>query len=398
MNVNVTGAYIYFEIPIFGGIAVTQTDLSLLVGTILLSLAAYFLGRDLKKRPGGAQVLVEKAVTTLRNLVSDTMGPHNVGWTPYIGTVFLSSICGSLIGMLGIFRSATADLSVPLTWAVMTSVIIWYNSIKRNGFLGWLKGFTEPVVVMTPMNLISEVAQPVSMAFRHFGNVAGGGVITSILYTALGLASAALLNLVSSTIVIPIVVLALGVLLFVLGRKQKKTVRWVFGIVFFVIGVLGLLQYTSILSGVPILQFGIPAVLSVYFDLFSGFVQAFVFSLLSMVYLPVPARLLRKRLRLNAFGNSQISNTQINFRRNFIMEHAILKAACAIGAGLCMGIGAIGPALGEGNAVGKALEGMARQPESASTLRTNMILGCAITETTGIYSLLISFLILFAVN
>ena len=80
------------------------------------------------------------------------------------------------------------------------------------------------------------------------------------------------------------------------------------------------------------------------------------------------------------------------------MEHAIIKAACAIGAGLCMGIGAIGPAVGEGNAVGKALEGMARQPESASTLRTNMILGCAITETTGIYSLLISFQILFALN
>lgn len=68
----------------------------------------------------------------------------------------------------------------------------------------------------------------------------------------------------------------------------------------------------------------------------------------------------------------------------------------ALGAGLCMGIGAIGPAIGEGNAVGKALEGMARQPESASNLRTNMIVGCAITETTGIYSLLIAFLILFA--
>ena len=70
------------------------------------------------------------------------------------------------------------------------------------------------------------------------------------------------------------------------------------------------------------------------------------------------------------------------------MEQAIVKAACAIGAGLCMGIGAIGPALGEGNAVGKALEGMARQPEAAGNLRTNMILGCAITETTGIYFLL----------
>lgn len=78
------------------------------------------------------------------------------------------------------------------------------------------------------------------------------------------------------------------------------------------------------------------------------------------------------------------------------MEEAIIKAACAIGAGLCMGIGAIGPAVGEGNAVGKALEGMARQPEQSSTLRTTMIIGCAITKTTGIYSLLIAFLILFA--
>ena len=70
----------------------------------------------------------------------------------------------------------------------------------------------------------------------------------------------------------------------------------------------------------------------------------------------------------------------------------------AIAAGLCMGIGAIGPAIGEGNAVSKALEGMARQPEAAGNLRSNMIMGCAITETTGIYALLISFLILFATN
>ncbi len=80
------------------------------------------------------------------------------------------------------------------------------------------------------------------------------------------------------------------------------------------------------------------------------------------------------------------------------LGYAILKAGCAIGAGLCMGIGAIGPGIGEGNAVGKALEGMARQPESAGTLRSTMIMGCAIAETTGIYSLLISFLILFALN
>ncbi len=78
-----------------------------------------------------------------------------------------------------------------------------------------------------------------------------------------------------------------------------------------------------------------------------------------------------------------------------ILGQDIIKAACALGAGLCMGLGAIGPAIGEGNAVGKALEGMARQPEAAGDLRTNMILGCAITESTGIYSLVIALLLLF---
>ena len=77
------------------------------------------------------------------------------------------------------------------------------------------------------------------------------------------------------------------------------------------------------------------------------------------------------------------------------MEDAIIKAACALGAGLCMGLGAIGPAIGEGTAVSKALEGMARQPESASLLRTNMILGVAMCESTGIYSLVIALLLLF---
>ena len=78
------------------------------------------------------------------------------------------------------------------------------------------------------------------------------------------------------------------------------------------------------------------------------------------------------------------------------LANAIAIAGKAIGAGLCMGIGAIGPGVGEGTAVAHALDGMARQPEVSGNLRTTMILGCAIAETTGIYSLLIAFLILFA--
>ena len=286
MNVNVTGPYVYFTIPVFGGITITQTTISGLIVTLLLCGGFVYFGKNLKKRPDGKQVLVEKGVLMLYNMVCDTMGKHNAHYLPLIGTIFLSSICSSLIGMTGFLRSATADLSVPLVWAITVTVIIWYNNIKYNGFLGWLKGFTEPIVVMTPMNIISEIAQPVSMAFRHFGNVAGGGVITSILYTALSMVSALVLNAIASSgIAIAIVLLAAGGILIFLWTKKKKLAMLIFGIIMAVLGIFGGLQALGILSGVPVFAFGIPAVLSVYFDLFSGFVQALVFSLLSMVYI-----------------------------------------------------------------------------------------------------------------
>ena len=286
MNVNVTGPFIYFTIPIFGGIPITQTTVSLLVITILLCSLSVYLGKGLKKRPDGKQVLVEKGVAMMHNMVIDTMGAHNAHWTPFIIVLFVSSICGSLIGMTGFLRSATADLSCTITWAVMVTAIIWYNNIKNNGFAGWLKGFTEPVVVMTPMNIISEIAQPISMAFRHFGNVAGGGVITSILYTALAAVSTLLINLVASSgIAVGIVLIVVGAGLLIYATKVKKLAPKIFAGISTALGLFGLLQALGILSDVPIFQFGIPAVLSVYFDLFSGFVQALVFSLLSMVYI-----------------------------------------------------------------------------------------------------------------
>ena len=286
MNVSVDGAFVYFTIPIFGGINITQTTISSLIVTILLCCAFIYLGKGLKKRPDGKQVLVEKGVLMLHNMVVDTMGEHNAKFLPLIGTFFLSSIFGSLIGMTGFLRSATADLSVPLVWAITVTAVIWYNNIKNNGFVGWLKGFTEPVVVMPPMNVVSEIAQPVSMAFRHFGNVAGGGVITSILYTALTMASSLALNAIASSgWAVAVVLLAVGAALLFAGIKKHKLVLKIFAGIFLALGLFGLLQALGILSGVPIFAFGIPAVLSVYFDIFSGFVQALVFSLLSMVYI-----------------------------------------------------------------------------------------------------------------
>lgn len=284
MNVSVDGAFVYFTIPIFGGIPITQTTVSSFLVAVILALVGIWIGKDLRKRPSGKQVLAEKGVSLMMDLTVSAMGAHNVHWTPFMGTIFLSSICGSLIGMTGFLRSSTADLSCVLTWAVMVSVIIWYNNIKNNGFVGWLKGFTEPMAVMTPMNIISEIAQPISMAFRHFGNVAGGGVISSIIYTAFSILSAAVLNAIASVGWLMCVGLMLvGVGLFIALRKKLAVL--ILSIVSFAIGLFGLLQVLGLLSGVPILALGIPAVLSVYFDVFSAFVQALVFTLLSMVYI-----------------------------------------------------------------------------------------------------------------
>ncbi len=287
MNISVNGAFVYFTIPIFGGIPITQTMVSCLIVTVCLMLAAIKIGKNIRKRPSGIQVLVEKGVMIMHNMVKDTMGAHNTHWTPFIITVFLSSICGTLIGLTGFLRSTTADLSCVLVWALMVTGIIWYQNIKHNGFLGWLKGFTEPIVVMTPMNIISEIAQPFSMAFRHFGNVAGGGVITGVLYSALALASSLLFKIITGTIVIPILLVALGIYCVISGSRKEKMATKIIGIALIVISAFGVLQMYGLLFGeeIPILAFGIPGLLSIYFDLFSGFVQALVFALLTMVYI-----------------------------------------------------------------------------------------------------------------
>ncbi len=294
-GISANGAFIYFVIPIFGGIPITQTVVSSLVITLVLCTAFVVCGKDLKKQGlSGRQVLVEKGVTMMMDLVRETMGAHNLSWTPFIATIFLSSLCGSYIGLTGFLRSTTADISCVAVWAIMVSVIIWYLNIKNNGLVAWLKGFTEPIFIMTPMNIISEIAQPLSMTFRQFGNVTGGGIITSIVYAALSVASTALLNLIAqSGWIVTGLLIALGAYLLLQHQKKKKMASLVFGIISLALGLCGALQVSGLVRDIPILTYGIPAVLSCYFDLFSGFVQAFVFTLLTMVYisgaLPGPA-------------------------------------------------------------------------------------------------------------
>ena len=125
-------------------------------------------------------------------------------------------------------------------------VLITATKIKTNGVGGYLKGYTQPIAVLTPFNIISEIATPISMAFRHFGNIVSGTVISTLIYAALGTASHALFGLLP--------------------------------------GVVG-----DLLSQIPFLSVGIPAVFSLYFDWFSSFMQAFIFCMLTMMYIAAAA-------------------------------------------------------------------------------------------------------------
>ena len=281
MSIDVTGAYVYFVIPVFGGIPISQTAVSSFIVAVILCIAFVLLGRNLQKRPGKTQVLVEKGVSMITNLTVSAMGPHNVHWTPFMGCLFLCSICGSYIGLTGFLRSSTADINCTAVWALMVSFIIWFNNIKNDGIGKFLKNYVNP------MNIISDVAQPLSMSFRHFSNVSVGGIIGAIIYSALSLLSSVIIGLVSSAgWLMGTALTVAGVLLFSLwARRKKKVLAYILSAGTLAVGLFGLLESLGILGDVPLFTLGIPAVLSVYFDFFSGFIQALVFTLLSMVYI-----------------------------------------------------------------------------------------------------------------
>ena len=242
MNVDIHGTPIYFVIDFLDGIPITETLVVTWVIMALLTGVSIWLTRGLKVwNISKKQAVAEKIVLLAENFVVSNMGEKFRYMVPFVTAIFSTSALCSLSSLVGA-QPATADLSTELAWAVVVFVMITATKIKTNGLGGYLKGYTQPVVVLTPFNILSELATPISMAFRHFGNVVSGSVISTLVYAALALASHALFGWLP--------------------------------------GALG-----EVLGSIPILQVGIPAVLSVYFDLFSSFMQAFIFCMLTMLYI-----------------------------------------------------------------------------------------------------------------
>ena len=236
-GVSIAGALVYFPIPLpLGGLPITESQInSLLVLLSIFGLCLYLTHGLKEKADTRRQHIAEWIVRKTEDLVKDNMGDYFAGFAPFIAAILALSALSSLLSLFGLYPP-TSDLNVVAGWAILVFILITYYKMKC-GPRHYIKSFAEPVPLFAPMNLISEVATPISMAFRHYGNVLSGSVISVLVAAGLqGLSS------------------------IVLG--------WLPGF----------------LGEFPLFQIGIPAVLSLYFDIFSGCLQAFIFAMLTMMY------------------------------------------------------------------------------------------------------------------
>ncbi len=235
-GISINGALIYFEIPMpLQNLLITEAQInSWAVIITIFFVCLYFTHGLTVKAELKRQLIAEWVVEKTSALVDANMGEFFRGYEPFIAAIMGLSAFSSLMALLGIY-APTADINIVGGWAILTFVLITYYKLK-GGLLNYLKGFTEPIFVMTPLNILGEVATPVSLAFRHYGNVLSGSVIAVLIASALQ-----------------------GV--------SKLVFGWLPGIV----------------GDIPFLQIGLPAVLSVYFDIFSGCMQAFIFAMLTML-------------------------------------------------------------------------------------------------------------------
>ncbi len=265
-GIDISGAHIFFTIDLpLGGLPITESQVNSWLVILSLFFFCLFLTHGLKtKNMSRRQIIAEWIVNTVDNLVKTNMGEFFMGFGPFIAAMLGLSACSSLLTLIGLFPP-TSDINVTGGWALLTFILITYYKCKA-GPLIYIKSFGDPVPFLAPLNIISEVATPISMAFRHYGNVLSGSIISILI--------ANLLTNVS---------------------------KMIFG---FLPGYLG---------GFPYLRVGLPAILSIYFDLFSGALQAFIFAMLTMLYVsggfPEDEYFKRKRIKEAKKKQQVIENT-----------------------------------------------------------------------------------------
>ena len=183
---------IEFVVNMFGKtFVIPETVVNVWIIVIVLFIFALIVNKKVKEskvdeKPSNFLNVIEMYVEMMNNLVKDTMGEKHVkSFGSYIFTLMTFLLFANLIGLIGL-TPPTSDYSVTLTLALITFTLTQFFGIKNNGFVGYLKGFTEPIALLTPLNVIGEIANPVSLSFRLFGNVMAGTLLMTLIYNAVG--------------------------------------------------------------------------------------------------------------------------------------------------------------------------------------------------------------------
>ena len=174
-----------------GNTIVNPTVFNSVVLVLVLCVFFVICGNAVKKadpsKPSkGIVLFLEILVTFIDGLVEQTMGAKHLNFSPFIGTLATYLVCANLLGLVGL-SAPTSDYNVTLALAVITIVVMVGSGIKTKGIGGYLYDtYLGEFPFLLPLNITGELAKPISLSFRLFGNILSGGIIMSLIYQALG--------------------------------------------------------------------------------------------------------------------------------------------------------------------------------------------------------------------
>ena len=168
-----------FDVPFFGGISESVVVTWIIMAVVLV--ASILLTRNLKvENPSRRQLMVEEVVTKLQGAVVNIVGEHGKAYAPYLTSILIYIGIANVVGILG-FKPPTKDLNVTIALAAFSIFIIEFAGIHKKGVGKWLKSFTEPMVVITPIKILEVFTTPLSQCMRLFGNVLGAFVVMKLI-------------------------------------------------------------------------------------------------------------------------------------------------------------------------------------------------------------------------
>jgi len=163
---------------------ITDTLIVSWVVVVALVIAAKIIGSNLELVPGKVQNATELLLTYIEDQIEPMLPGEGRKFLPFIGTIFIFVGVSNLSGVLPGVPNPTADINTTLGLALLVFILMHFEGMRENGIWGYIKGFAEPVFILLPLNIISELAKPISHSFRLFGNIVGGGIIITLIYQA----------------------------------------------------------------------------------------------------------------------------------------------------------------------------------------------------------------------